>query len=506
MIRTASVFAIVVGAFVVGTWPVLAKIGRRWLAFDEAYSHGLMMFAVALYLVVRTWRSRPPAAGFYPVWLLPLALIIGTYVIAALLYVEAVQQFLLIPMLLVAIAAISGFATTWRLLLPIGVLVFALPFWDYTAYPLQLITTQINEIFLGLWDIEFEIEGVLVFLPGIGAFEVTHSCSGLRYLLIAMSLATIYSELNYRLWRNRIILFSVAVVLALVTNWIRVFVIIYMGYITEMETSLVRDHEFFGWVLFAVALIPLFTLAGRLERGNIEEGPQGTENGRQPLLVYSHRAVVAGIVVGLFLLSPVSVYALRGGNEVTQNFSMSLEGSEDWAPLFQRMAGFWEHVYTGEDHHNRKAWFLASEDQIEQMPKAYSAAHVLTYETQSPGKELISDRNRIVDTERWFPQDNFSVTVDGHSLSGLRLKDRRTGEPAVVVYGYYVSGMWAGDPFGAKLLQLYAAINGRQDASLVAVSVQCSDCDPETRAREWAEQIMPQAQRALDVQFEAKPG
>lgn len=503
MVRTASVFAVIIAAFIVGTWPILEKIGSRWFQFDEAYSHGLMIFGLSVYLIFRAWRERQPVAGFYPIWLVPLAALIAIYVVAALLYIEAIQQFLLVPLLLVAVAVTYGFSTMWRMLLPIGILIFALPFWDYSAYPLQLITTNINELLLGAWGIEFEVEGILVFLPGIGAFEIAHGCSGLRYLLVAMSLATVYSELNYSLWRNRITLFAVAVFLALLTNWIRVFVIIYMGYQTEMQSSLIEDHEFFGWVLFATALVPLFIVAAKLERNAIQAPKQSPLN-RDPATVgsgSSTQATLAVLVVGLFLISPLSVYAVRQTGHATQDFSISLEGIEGWSPLFQRMPDLWQPDYAGADHHSRKAWFETSGERNEEMPRAYSAAHVLTYETQFPGKELIRDNNRIVDTRVWQPKGHFTVDVNGETLSGMNLENRQSGDSGVVVYGFYVSGSWASEPLGAKFLQLYSAINSRKDASLIAISVHCDDCNPKDEARAWAGTVMAQAQKALDVRF-----
>ncbi|QCF26275.1 exosortase [Hydrocarboniclastica marina] len=504
VVRSTAVFAVLLAAFVAGTYPVLEKIGLRWMKFDEAYSHGWMIFGVSLYLIVRAWRAHPPRVGFHPLWLVVLGVLVAVYTAAGLLYVEAVQQFLLVPMLLVIIATVAGWATMWRFLLPVGVLVFAIPFWDYAAWPLQLITVEINKVLLSLWGIEFEVEGVLVFLIGVGAFEIAHGCSGLRYLIVAMALATVYSELNYRLWRNRILLFTFAVFLALLTNWIRVFVIIYQGYVTDMTSSLINEHDFFGWALFAGTLVPLFILAGRLERTPVQSQPSAStaDSPRRP--ASPAKAGLVTLVATAILLAPLSVLGGRDARLVQEKFSISLDAPENWSPLFQRQGRVWEPKFSGEDHMNRFAWFRAEPGQGASMPDFYAASYILTYESQGPGKELIHDSNRMVDTRRWQPDGNFDLTVNGEPVSGMVLKDRATGDKAVVIYGFYVSGAWSSDPVGAKLLQLYSAINGRPDASLVAAAVHCGECDAREAAEDWVGELMAQAESAIDARF-AKP-
>src|SRR5690606_28122981 len=152
------------------------------------------------------------------------------------------------------------------LIVPIGFLYFAIPFWDYLSMPLQLITVAVNEVGFRLTDISAEIEGVFVHLPGIGTFEVAHGCSGLRYLIVGLTLTTLFGYLNYDQWSLRFILIALGLLLSLVANWIRVFIIIYAGYKTNMESSLIEDHDMFGWWVFAATLVPLFWVANTLAR------------------------------------------------------------------------------------------------------------------------------------------------------------------------------------------------------------------------------------------------
>ena len=50
-------------------------------------------------------------------------------------------------------------------------------------------------------------------------------------------------------------------VLSLLANWVRVYVIIEAGYLTNMQHYLVRvSHYWFGWGVFALALVGFFWL------------------------------------------------------------------------------------------------------------------------------------------------------------------------------------------------------------------------------------------------------
>ncbi len=153
------------------------------------------------------------------------------------------------------------------------------------------------------FDIDFEVEGVFVYLIGVGTFEVAHGCSGLRYLLVGgQALVLIYGELYLSRLRSRITLFCLGgVAFALLANWIRVFVIIYMGgYETNMQSGLIEDHENFGWWVFAGTLVPpLYFLARQLEKRDDQVVASQDNDEKQDHAKPAGKATVAVTVVAL---------------------------------------------------------------------------------------------------------------------------------------------------------------------------------------------------------------
>lgn len=482
-------------AFVAGCWPIVSSVFTRWFLFDESYSHGLLLAGMSAYLSVSAFRDSRPVAGFYPVWLIPLILCVCAYVVGGVMLLEALQLIAIIPMLMAALAVVWGWRQLLPFIIPIGILVFTVPFWDYLAWPLQNLTVFVNEIWLGWLDIQFRVDGVFVYLTNVGAFEVAHGCSGLRYLLVGMSLSAIYGQLNYARWRNRITLFAVAVGFALLANWIRVFVVIHQGYVTNMESSLVHNHEFFGWILFGVTLIPLFWISSRLERDEaVGTGVPGEQK--------TARSGWSGCVVAsVLLLSPGLIVAgLSASSSLPDQVASAprLLGSSDWAPYYERQAMGWKPVVHGADVIQNQLYFGRKRLVAGQGPDRLADIEIYTYLRQKPGKELVQDANRLYDMENWSVVSTSSMTVQGKDWSLLSLKSKHTGQTVSVAYGYSVGGYWRDSALAAKLAQIPAALAGRHDAHLVMVALTCSSCDQQQAIGPLVEQAQAPVFRFLD--------
>ena len=492
----------IVFAFALGCWGIVSSVVSRWFLFDESYSHGLLLAGVSVYLSVLAFRRRPPVPGFYPLWLLPFLLCVIMYVTGGLLLLEALQLVAIIPMLMAALAVVWGWRQLVPFLIPVGILAFTVPFWDYLAWPLQNLTVFVNDILLGWFGIQFRVDGVFVYLTNIGAFEVAHGCSGLRYLLVGMSLSAMYGQLNYQRWRNRILLFAVSIGFALLANWLRVFVVIHQGYVTRMQSSLVHNHEFFGWILFGITLVPLFWIANRLERTE-----QGRPNPEPGVATKSGRPVTGSVIAILILLSPGLVVSLLSTNAPIPDQIPSaprfLSGS-DWAPYYQRQAMGWKPVIKGADVIQNQLYFGRKDLVAGQSPSRLADVEVYTYLKQKAGKELVQDANRLYDMEVWSLESTSSLEVDGQEWSLLSLKNRRTNQTVSVAYGYLVGGYWRDSTLAAKLAQIPAALAGRHDAHLVMVALTCDGCDRSTELRGLVAEAQEPVARFIDRSFGTK--
>lgn len=487
-------------------WPTLEAIGSRWLKFDESYSHGFLILAVSVTLVARSWWLRRPQPGFYPLWLIPLFAALAAFAFGELIRLQALRELVAVPLLLGWMAVFLGWRQVKHFIVPVGVLFFAVPVWDYLSWTLQLITVAVNQFLLGFMDIEFEVEGVFVYLIGVGAFEVAHGCSGLRYLLVGQSLAAIYGELNFGKVRTRVFFFAAAVAMALLANWVRVFIIIYMGYETNMQSSLIEDHDSFGWWVFAATLVPLYFLGARMERGEPASPAVERVDQERPTTTTSQRRVwvgglvLSGAIAGLIFGVPDSSGSLTPTPE-----SIPFELTEDqYGALFQRQLSGWQPQIRNPDRRVTQTLFdkLAVDEGTGVSEQFYLG--VFSYDFQRHRAELIQYNNRLYDSEQWVPERFFSVRSPVYaSLKGVTLRSLYTGERVHLAYVYRVAGRWETDQWKAKLAQAASLLTGREDAALYLFGLSCQDCeDPLEELSDFVSDVMPPIHAALESHYQ----
>ncbi|MCK8516775.1 EpsI family protein [Methylonatrum kenyense] len=467
--RTDGLVAFGTLVLVVASFPYPAELLlNRWLRFDEAYSHGLLVLAISTFLVTRSlvqsgpFRIRPNAAGI----LLAAVLAVGIG-LAAMINVMVLQQIGLVLLWWACILALLGIRGGAAFAVPVGILLYAVPFWDYLALPLQLLATEINTVLLGLRGIHFEVEGVYIHLLDIGTFEIAHGCSGLRYLIVGLTLATLFSALNLSRIRDWIALHATAVALALVVNWARIFTIILVGYETEMQSSLISQHELFGWILFALALIPFFLFARWL--AGEREADAGTSRNLIPRNASHWSRAACGVLVlaavvwipALYLTGAekaAEVRPLTAPAQLADREQMPGATPGPWSPDMHRADQVLRTAYRGGSRLN-------------------TTIHlgIWLYAPQRQGHELVQYGNRLVDPDEWIIEHRETGPIDGWSI--MTLRHRHLDQSHALAAGYAVAGNWTSGPLAIKAQMLRGALSGRRDGALVSLDMRCSATD-----------------------------
>src|SRR5690606_34589281 len=104
------------------------------------------------------------------------------------------------------------------------------------------------------------IDGNSIYIP-FGHILIADGCSGLRYFVIALAIGYIISYLNRYNEKRLLVVLAAAAAIGLLANWIRIFILILVGYQSEMQSSLMGDHEMFGWILFGLLCLPAIYFA-----------------------------------------------------------------------------------------------------------------------------------------------------------------------------------------------------------------------------------------------------
>lgn len=497
-------------AFAAGTWPAFEDLANRWSKMDESFSHGFLLLGICILLSVRTWLRHRPVVGFYWCWLPLFFASLVLYLGGSILMTETFQQLALVPILLGGLVVMWGLRQTLPFIVPVGLLVFAMPFWEYLSWPLQVITVTFNELMLSPLDIDFTVEGVFVYFPGVGAFEIANGCSGLRYLLVGLTLAALYGELNFRALRSRMLLGVVAVVLALMANWIRVFVIIYVGYESNMESSLIRDHDMFGWWVFAATLVPLFFFARWLEKKEDEGGMTDAQPGGRRSGEYSWPRAVLGLFSAAAPLLAVGILVWisapkpdAGTGTGKGSHDVALVDEAHWLPLFQRKLAGWQPRIERPDLALEQTYRERGSNKSDQAGAREMFVGLYSYDYQRPGMEVVQYGNRLFSGDRLIPERTFAVDAGhGIQMSGLMLRYRQSEQRIMLAYGYYVEGRWEDTEIKAKLAQLPGIFNARSDASLLVIGLSCGGCESKDGLSSLAKTIRPVVERYLDRHYQ----
>ncbi len=460
-------------------FPTWVSLEGRWHTLSETDSHGYLIVAISLFLIFRysARANNGSTDDFRGVALLAMVVASLGWLLAYFANVLLVQAAVLPAIVLLAVIAMLGYPAARPFVFPVLFLYFATPVWSAFIVPLQEGTISVVSWFLVCIQVPALVDGEMVYLPS-GAFRIESGCAGLHFVVVAFALSALYGYLYFNRHRSRALFAGIAVLAAIVVNWIRVATIIVAGYATDMQHYLVSvDHYYFGWVLFGAMLIPLYfiaqTIEGRdrlaLARRPVESRAKEPERRNVPPRFVS--------VVLLFCAMPAFGYMIDSASEARPGAAINapsvlgdwvwLPGnSPNWSPKFPGV----QSELSGE--------YRRGEDDIH-----FYANH---YARQSQGKELIGANSRLLALSDVRVVSTEIVSPDWPGANGRQVGYRRTiaahrtGVQQIVISWYQVGGDRYVSRVDVKLFELLARIRGNSGSGIVAFKMDCaSNCGKE---------------------------
>ncbi len=458
--------ALIAAALAIGFAPTLIRLLDRW----EYFNHGFVVIGMSVWLLAITLQ-RATALTLTPsvLGILGVAVVTLVHTLFEILDFTLGMQVML-PLMAVAIAAaLGGPQLASRAAVPLSLLYFTIPIWDLTVRPLQDITTAIVGRCLEWTGITAHIDGYIVTIPA-GVFEIAEGCSGMRYFVVSLAIATFYGLSWYTQWRTRVTLFIVAGVTAMVANWVRVYALILIGDITEMQHSLITEsHNGFGWVVFVLFFAPVLLFARWLELREAATGASFRSQQSEHATTTSPRSyLAAAIVVAIVVTSPLIV---RSAAEPPSSAHI--------AGIAGQISGPWREVPVARDWMpDFQSPYLFAREAFVNGDAVQVDIFVARYLYQLPDSKVIAYFNSIA--PGWQVGDSavldFSSGNRSRRAQVVELSAR--GDRRVLWQWYVVGGQSAHNRSMAKLLEVPALLlRGRRDAAVIAVSAQCnSEC------------------------------
>ena len=449
-------------------WQTLLYLTSLWneVIIGE-YAHGYLVVAISVYLILRNRRtllSLKPCPEYRALPAVLAASLLWT--VAALVDVEMMQSAGLLLMVLAVVWATLGNKATWALLFPILFIGFAIPIWFPLSPLLQNLTADTVFGIIRMLGVPALRQENVIVLPA-GSLSIEEACSGLRYLMAAMTLGTLYAYLNYTSFRARLVVVLVSAGAGVLANMLRVFIVVYLGYATDMQHPLVHDHLMLGWYLFGGLVAVLLFLDARVHRhhqntSDINTSEQNSvESNRCAKGTVRYLSVIIA-VAALLSIGPAVVYRFHHQTQVDSG-SIALVlpvGKSGWmGPVDSK--NDWTPVYNGAI--TRKQNYIKDSERV--------TVYIGYYPSQRQGEELINDLNRISNKEFWRTR---------HAHAGLREINRQpvleqqleknNGAKQLVWYWYRVAGRVTTNKYEAKVLQVLGMISGKPQSFVIAVA------------------------------------
>lgn len=463
-----------------------ALIGILWLYRDtamamaeiwgrsETFAHGFVVLPIVVWLV---WRARSQLAELSPrprfLGLLPMAVAGFAWLVAELAAVNAGTQFALVALLVLAVPAVLGIRVARTLLFPLAFMFFAVPFGEFVMPQLMQWTADFTVIGLRLSGVPVYREGLHFVIPS-GNWSVVEACSGVRYLIASVTVGTLFAHVSYRSRKRQLVFIGLSLLVPIVANWIRAYMIVMLGHLSGNKIAAGVDHLIYGWVFFGVVILIMFWIGSRWREDHLPDSPRdgapglaAADAGADTVSLPFRSArvwLVATSAVALAAVWPVWYAQIVRSDSAARveinvpakvgNWTARTEPLSDWRPQFVNPA--YERLFSFTDD------------------KRVVGLYVGYYRQQGAARKLVSSTNVLVhsDDRFWARVSSGTEAVElGQQRVDIRTAELRgaPGERLVVWQWYWVNGWVTASDYRAKVMTAFSRLAGQGDDGAVII-------------------------------------
>ena len=440
------------------TWSMISI----WVR-SETFAHGFVIAPICAWLV---WRDRDRIAQLEPHPYLPaLALLACTgfvWLLADIAGVPSLEQFALVAMVPLMVWAVLGTEVARALWFPLLFLCFMVPVGEFLMAPLMNYTSDFVVGALRLSGFAVYREGNYFTIPS-GQWSVAEACSGLRYLIASVTLGVLYAYLNYRtLWRRAAFVVA-AVLVPILANWIRAYLIVIVANASDNRIATGVDHLIYGWLFFGLVMLLLYWV-GSFWREDLNE-PSPAVAARAGASVRP----AAGSPVHLWAVAIAALVIAAIWHEVPIFLDGIAPKTEPRLETLTSLPGW--HV----EPKNLTTWrphFLRPRVTLyENFGDASSRVglYIGYYSLQRIHGQIVSWDNRLVMTvnHEWanVGETRAAIADDGHPIDVIETELRGPSQRLLVWNCYWINGRFTDNDYVAKALIAWNNLLGRGDDS-----------------------------------------
>lgn len=268
---------LLIAGFLAVFWPVWRNLIADWYRTEE-YSHGFLIVPIALFIGLRKREKLakiPLSPSLYGLAIVVFALLL--YFFARLAEIKTLASLSMVIFAWGATLYVFGFIFLKEVSFPLLMLFLMIPvpaqIYSQATIPLQLIVTKASVYAAGLLGIPILREGNVIHLPN-HTLQVVQACSGLRSMISLVTLGAVmgYLVLNSNILRG--ILLLGGILAAIMTNIVRVFIMILAFHYFEIDLAKGTIHTYFGIGIFLLAILILLGMKEIVGKWDIHPGKE----------------------------------------------------------------------------------------------------------------------------------------------------------------------------------------------------------------------------------------
>jgi exosortase A len=480
-------------SLVVLYWSTAASMAAIW-GRSDTFAHGYVIVPISLVLI---WLKRHEVAALAPRWdYVGFALLAGAgfaWLVATAGQVQVLQHYAMTAMIPAAAVAVTGRGVARVIAFPLAFLLFAVPAGDGLLPRLMDFTADFSVAALRLSGIPVYREGNFFAIPS-GRWSVVEACSGLRYLIASVTVGVLYAYLNYRRFWKRALFVAVSIVVPILANGARAYMIVMIGHLSDMKLAVGVDHFIYGWVFFGVVILLLFWL------GSFWRDPQPASQARALFSLPGLRQSPGGFAAAALCVLAVSaawpLYAAYldapSGHAPVEGGVATPPGAAGWTAEAKPLTD-WRPHYLGA---------TSSAFQVYRKDERGVALYIAEYRNQRQGSELVNSMNAIAGPPQsaWLSLGESRRAEDAGGAP-LELRQTRLRAPGQVLLAwdwYRVSGRDLSNPYLAKaLLARDKLLRRGDDAAAIVIAA------PYAERAELAQETLRQFVRDMRPSIDA---
>jgi exosortase len=247
------------------------RVTAQFILFGEDMAHGVFAPLVALCLAWQRRDAMLHPSGSTSAWAIPALVFAGCIaVVATLANSSTFSRFAFLISVAGCFLLIGGWTTLRQFLFPLALLLFTFPIpavlYGEITQPLQLLATRLSEAAFEALGFSVFREGNILQLAHM-QLSVVEACSGLRSLITLLFFCLVYTTFFEPARWMRIVVTLAAVPAAILVNSVRITATGVLGKF-NLEWTKGLYHSFLGWTVFFVG----FSLVVLLHRSLLKVG------------------------------------------------------------------------------------------------------------------------------------------------------------------------------------------------------------------------------------------